>query len=171
MIRRLPKHVPSLELMLNDLSNPSPEALAKAMGVARTTVYRWLRKGEAPRPVMLALFWITRWGVSDVHCAAHNDAVHQAQLAAMYRSRVEELEAKLEHMERIGDFGAANDPMAIARRRAPALPVIAVPGEAPPASNANRKKTAAQKRAELVEQRLAKRAEGPPKPFDFLRTG
>lgn len=129
MIRRLPKHVPSLELMLNDLSNPSPEALAKALGVTRSTVYRWLKQGEAPRPVMLALFWITRWGVSDIHCAAHNDAVNQAQLAAMYRSRVEVLEAKLERMGRIGDFGAANDPAQEVLRHPPKLPVVAVPGE------------------------------------------
>ena len=67
---RIPKYLPPLSLMLDDLGNPRPEAIAKTMGGTRSTVYRWLREDNAPRPVLLALFWLTNWGVSQINCAA-----------------------------------------------------------------------------------------------------
>jgi predicted DNA-binding transcriptional regulator AlpA len=172
------QHTPDLNTMLADLGNPNVRQLGRALGVSPSTAARWIKAGHAPRPVMLALFWLTRWGVSQINCQAHNDALLQSQLAACYRSQLEEAGArlkaaqdKLDHLSRIGDFGAANDPMPNVRRHVPALPVIAVPGEQPAPKAAPRKKTASQKRAELAAQRLEKRAEGPARPFDFLRAG
>lgn len=172
------QHTPDLPTMLADLGNPNVRQLGRALGVSPTTAARWIKAGHAPRPAMLALFWLTRWGVSQIHCQAHNDALQQAQIAANYLSQLKEAgaqlmvaQAKLDHLGRIGDFGAANDPMPNVRRHVPALPVIAVPGEPQPAPKATRKKTASQKRAGLAAQRLAKRAEAPPRPFDFLRAG
>ena len=64
----------------------------------------------APRPVMLALFWITRWGHHAVHCDAHNDAVTQAQIARNREDENRRLKAQLDLVGRIADFGSANDP-------------------------------------------------------------
>lgn len=170
------QHTPDLHTMLADLGSPNVRQLGKALGVSPSTAARWIKTGEAPRPAMLALFWLTRWGVSQINCQAQNDAIHQAQLAACYRGQLEEAcarlmeaQAKLEHLSRIGHFGAANDPMHHARALVPVLPMITVPGEPQQPPKAQRKKTASQKRAELAAQRLAQRAEGPPRPFDFLR--
>lgn len=172
MLHRIPRHIPQLSMMLADLGSPSAVQIAKALGVDKGTAYRWIRNDKAPYPVLLALFWLTRWGVSQVHCEAHNDALRQAQLAACYRAQLEDALAKLDHLGRIGDFGAANDPTPEVLRRAAVLPLLAKLGEpqaAPVEPKKPRKKTASQQRAELAKQRLAKRAADEPKPFDFLR--
>jgi hypothetical protein len=60
--------------MLDDLGGRDVEQIAKHLGVSTRTVKRWRSKDHAPRAVMLALFWQTRWGVSAINCAAENDA-------------------------------------------------------------------------------------------------
>lgn len=140
MLCRLPSYVPPLSTLLADIGSPSPAQLAKALHVSRRTVARWIAADDAPHAVLLSVFWLTRWGVSMVHCQAHNDALLQAAIAdnaahqlkeleARRAAEVAELSAKLERMGRLGDFGAANDPLPQVRRTVPALPVIAVPGE------------------------------------------
>lgn len=183
MLNRLPKQMPSLEMMLADIGNPRPDQLAKALGVSVKTIYRWKQEEEAPRVAMLALFFVTQWGRGQVHCDAHNDALQQAQIAACYRSQLKEMQAQLKetqaqlvHLGRIGDFGAANDPSPEVMYRIPALPMLAILGDPVPAAPAakpkrSRKKTASQKRAALASRRLTKRAEGEAEPFDFLRVG
>jgi hypothetical protein len=69
-----------------------------------------MRADAAPRPVMLALFYVSRWGASDVNShAAHAATVHAAHAAALQR-QLDELRAELARLARLGDFGAANDP-------------------------------------------------------------
>lgn len=110
MLRRLPMHMPALSLMLEDIGKPAPEALARALDVSVTTVRRWIAEDQAPQPVLLALYWITKWGASAVDANAHNDAVASAGLARALRSEVDALRARLEKFGRIADFGSANDP-------------------------------------------------------------
>lgn len=62
MLSKLPKHTPPLGVMLADLGNPHPLHIARALGVNERTVRRWVSSDQAPRPVLLALFWLTRWG-------------------------------------------------------------------------------------------------------------
>lgn len=62
MLNRLPKAVPPLGVMVRDIGNPHPRELARALGVSTRTVYHWLKQDDAPRPVMLSIFWVTRWG-------------------------------------------------------------------------------------------------------------
>jgi predicted DNA-binding transcriptional regulator AlpA len=132
--------MPPLEVMLHDIGNPKPAEVAQALRVHRRTVERWIQDGNAPRPVMLALFWLTRWGMSSVECETFNLALMHAGAAALaqqqlkeaqarHAAEVEELELKLQRLGRIGDFGAANDPAPEVRHAVPALPVIAVPGQ------------------------------------------
>lgn len=62
MLYRLPKAMPPLCAMVDDIGNPHPRDLARALGVSTRTVYHWLKHDNAPRPVLLSLFWVTRWG-------------------------------------------------------------------------------------------------------------
>jgi hypothetical protein len=109
-LRRLPKAMPPLSMMLDDIGNPPPDALAAAFDVSETTARRWLSDERAPLAVQLALFWLTKWGVSQVDATAHNDAAMAAQRAASLRREVESLREVLAKVGRIADFGSANDP-------------------------------------------------------------
>ena len=110
MLILVPKYVPPLSMMLADMANPKPRELARALGVTERTVHRWMRADHAPRAVMLALFWLTRWGQSAVDCHAYNSATLSAAVAASLTREVETLNAKVARLARLGDFGAANDP-------------------------------------------------------------
>ena len=90
-IEQMPRTVPVWDAILEDLGRPPPARLARVLGVGRTTVYRWNAAGHAPRPVLLALFWLTRWGRSAVNTQAVNDAVMAVQLAHLSQISVDNL--------------------------------------------------------------------------------
>lgn len=110
MLARLPSHLPPFADILSDIGQPRPAILARALHVHERTVRRWIQLGEAPYPAMLALYWLTRWGQSLVDATAVNDARLHVQIAECLRREVEMLRARIARLERIGDFGAANDP-------------------------------------------------------------
>lgn len=106
-----PRVMPSLAAIVADLGSPTADDLAAFLGVSSRTVARWLARGHAPRPAALALFWLTRWGRSQVECSAVNDArlAHaqaRAQLAQAQRA-ADQLRAVLA----VADFGSANAPI------------------------------------------------------------
>ncbi len=104
-----PAGLPPLSLILADLGQPTPQAIATALGVSVAAARRWVRDDCAPRTVLLSLFWLTRWGRSDVHCRAENDARMQAGLARCLAEQVKAHEDRLGRLLRIADFGCAND--------------------------------------------------------------
>lgn len=106
----LPRSTPPLDVMLADLGSPNAVEIAKTLDVTGSTVYRWRKQGEAPRAAMLALFYATKWGRSQVHAQAHNDAVLQAHIARNLLERLDAAERKLAKLGQIGEFGSANDP-------------------------------------------------------------
>jgi predicted DNA-binding transcriptional regulator AlpA len=117
MLSRLPKAMPTLAEMMHDCGNVKPEELAKALGVSVRTVYRWLEVGNTPRPAMLALFWLTRWGMSATNAEVHNLATLHMGLSRSLRSELDQaqqqikaLQGQIQHLGRLGDFGSANDP-------------------------------------------------------------
>jgi hypothetical protein len=110
MLNRLPRQMPPLKAMLADIGCPSVKDIARALQVHETTVRKWLREDHAPHPVMLAVFWLTRWGVSAIDCEAHNAAVMSAGMARCRLEQIEKLETKILKLAQIGDFGSANDP-------------------------------------------------------------
>ena len=110
MLARLPKATPPLSIMLEDIGSPSAEGLAGAFGVTPKTAQGWIGADHAPLPVLLALFWLTKWGTSEVHARAHNDAVMAGMEANRLRKELEEVQALLAVVGRIADFGSANDP-------------------------------------------------------------
>lgn len=97
-------------MMLNDLGNPSPQRLAQALGVSTRTVQRWLAADQAPRAVLLAVFWSTRWGRSTIDADAHNSAAQALGLADCLRRENEALRRELARVVSLGDFGSANAP-------------------------------------------------------------
>lgn len=89
-IMQLPKFVPPWDALMEDLGHPKPELVARALGVGRSTVYRWHSGTRPPRVATLAVFWLTRWGRSEIDVRATNDALLSLQLA---RSLTDELAA------------------------------------------------------------------------------
>ena len=126
MLNRLPTPVqcPQLSQILDDLGRPSPRLLAKALGVTPATVTRWIRDESAPRPVLLSLFWLTRWGMSLVDAEAVNSARMHASMAAILRAEVERLQRELARVVAAGNFGCANDPTT---ETLPRLPAVVLP--------------------------------------------
>lgn len=112
MLNRLPSPVqcPTLGQILDDLGRPDAKRLAKALGTSQASIYRWIANDQAPRPVMLALFWLTRWGMSIVDAEAVNDARMKAALARCLQTENDRLRYELSRVLAVGDFGAANDP-------------------------------------------------------------
>lgn len=111
MLHLIPRHVPPLSIMLDDIGRPAPAALAKTLHVHERTVRRWMATDRAPRPVQLTLFWLTRWGQGEVNARAVNDARLYAGLVGALRDEKTKAEHQVHRLLKIGDFGSANDPM------------------------------------------------------------
>lgn len=101
MLNRIPRAVPALSVLLDDLGRPHPTSLARLLDVDARTVRRWIRADSAPRPVILALFWLTRWGQDEIDAELSDRAAllgrladAQAHQVLRLRHRVEELEAR-----------------------------------------------------------------------------
>lgn len=120
MLRRLPQSMPALSIMLQDIGNPNTQQLAAAFKVHVRSVQRWISEDKAPQAVLMAIFWITRWGASAADANAHNDAVMSTVLANSREAEVTMLQAQIAHVERLADFGSANDPLPTVKARPPA---------------------------------------------------
>lgn len=73
MLNRLPKEPGSFaEIEVDIGTNPADAPqLARALGVSERTIWRWRRSG-APRVARLALWWLTRNGLSTWDAEAFN---------------------------------------------------------------------------------------------------
>lgn len=80
---RSPSHagLPALQTMLEDIALPLRQ-VARHLGIKESTLATYKRRGQAPRSIMLALFWETKWGRS----AADTEAVNWGALH--YRSHM-----------------------------------------------------------------------------------
>jgi predicted DNA-binding transcriptional regulator AlpA len=110
-IDHAPPSLPIWHTILEDLGNPPAKRVARVLGIGRRTVYRYHQTGRAPRPVLLALFWLTRWGRSSVHTQATNDALMACSLVRSLNDRIAELAGQLQHLQLVGRFGSANAPL------------------------------------------------------------
>ena len=106
-----PKALPLWQLVLDDLGRPPAHRIARTLGVSERTVYRWNHGGRPPRMALLALFWLTRWGRSEVDTRATNDAILAVSYLRSLKDRVRELEVDLAHVLALSDTGAANGPL------------------------------------------------------------
>lgn len=110
-LHHAPVALPNWQAILDDLGNPHPKRVARALGVGVRTVYRWNQAQRAPRLACLALFWLTRWGRSIVDSQAVNDCRMAVGYANALESRVTELERQLYNVMALSATGAANDPV------------------------------------------------------------
>jgi hypothetical protein len=72
MLYQIPRKLPAFGLIYTDLGRPHPSNIAAALGVDESTVRRWIKAGDAPRPALLALFWVTQWGASQLDAELFN---------------------------------------------------------------------------------------------------
>lgn len=127
MLCRLPTATPSLSAMLADIGSPAVQPLAKAMGFTVPTAKKWIENDDAPLAVKLALFWITQWGAKAIDAQAHNDAVMYYGLAKSSARQVTDLQGQIEHVERLADFGSANDPLPTVKSSQPSRRLVIPP--------------------------------------------
>lgn len=102
--------------MLNDI-NEKPEIIAKALGVSLSTVYRWSSQDKAPKTAKMAVYWITRWGQSEIDAEMWNTAQAYRGLAESLQREIALLKEQIASMGRIGQYGCANDPGPHIKRR------------------------------------------------------
>ena len=122
MLNRLPRQLPALPDMLADIGHPTPRAIGRALGVTERTARRWMATGQAPRPALLALFWVTSWGMSATDAEAHQAAALHAARADALARETRALQADLARVLALSDTGAANAPTWRARPLALVLP-------------------------------------------------
>jgi hypothetical protein len=111
MLHQFPEYLPPLSVLLADIGNPNARRLALALNVTPRTAQRWISADDAPRPVLLALFWITRYGRSAVNARAENDAQVYRAMLVEHRRETERRTRDVQRLLAVGDFGTANDPL------------------------------------------------------------
>ena len=110
-IEQAPASLPLWQLIMEDLNHPPPRRVARVLGISERTVYRYNSLGDAPRPCLMSLYWLTRWGRSSVHAQATNDAIVACGYVSALRSQVQRLEGQVAHLLALGQSGAANQPL------------------------------------------------------------
>lgn len=109
----LPARLPTWAQTVADLGDPHPTNLGRALGVDVRTVRRWHASQDAPRPVLLSLYWLTQWGQSQLDADQFNRAQTLQGLAdaqalelALMRSQVAAYHA-ISHARRLPSDQAA----------------------------------------------------------------
>ena len=96
--------------MLRDVP-AGPGQLARHLDLSTRTLERYTTAGQAPRAVMLALFWETRWGISQADTTAANQAACYYSLAQSLKRENDRLRADLQRVQALGLYGSANAPL------------------------------------------------------------
>lgn len=104
--------LPGLAVMLADLPANQQE-IARHLGITPRTLQRYKETGSAPRAVMLALFWETRWGRSAADCEAANWGAMHYRNAMVERRTNQALRRQIEALraDLAARHGAANEPI------------------------------------------------------------
>lgn len=111
MLNRCPAYLPPLSMLLDDIGSPSSRQVAKTLGVELDQVRTWRELDDAPRPVCLSLYWLTRWGQSSVDCEAVNSAQLHIAIAKSVQRELDQVRLELVRLLAIADFGCANSPI------------------------------------------------------------
>lgn len=95
--------------MLEDIAKTDAE-VAKWLGISVETLRRYKKAEQAPRAVMHALFFQTKWGLGQFDAEMHNSLMYANAEIAELRKRCAALEEIIEKLEAQADTGAANAP-------------------------------------------------------------
>ena len=111
---RAPGHagLPTFQTLLDDV--PAPLAVtARHLGISVNTLRRYKRENSAPRAIMLAVFWESRWGISAIDADAFNSVtVYRAETQGLKRqvNRMAGIIWRLENEREIYQDMPANSP-------------------------------------------------------------
>ena len=86
-----PRMLPPLELLISDIPLRKTQ-IANHLGITTRTLENYLKKQNAPRSVLLALYWETRWGKSHISAETTNYAQMNAALASSTKKCNEQLQ-------------------------------------------------------------------------------
>lgn len=103
-------NVPPFSFLLGAMPG-TPAQVARHLGVSARTLARWRAADQAPRAVMLALFFESRWGLSAVNAHAVNDSRIAYGLVGALERENATLRARIARLDRLGGFGSANGPL------------------------------------------------------------
>lgn len=110
----IPSQLPELQHLLHDLGQPSVRELARYFHVSQRTVRRWISTQNAPRAVMIALFWSSSYGLSALDCELYNSFTMHKLLSESLRRQNATLSLRIARLEKIGRFDSANAPDLVA---------------------------------------------------------
>lgn len=105
--------LPAINVMLADLP-ANYKQVARHLGITLQTLKKYVKADGAPRAVMLAIFWETRWGRSAADTEAANWGAMYYRQAKGFERQVEALKKQIETLEleiSLGGHGAANSPI------------------------------------------------------------
>lgn len=104
--------LPSFQTMLQDLP-ATPAQVARHLDLTPRTLQRYLAEAQAPRAVMLALFWETKWGRQWADAEAANWGALYFQRAAIMERQNVALRRQITALETAlaESHGAANSPV------------------------------------------------------------
>lgn len=107
-----PAGLPSFSTMLQDLPG-TPAQVARYLGLSARTLQRYAAENQAPRAIMLALFWETRWGRSAADVEAANWAALHFRRAELAERQIVALRRQILMLEAAAAaaYGAANGPL------------------------------------------------------------
>ena len=104
---------PHLLTMLDNIASTDAE-IAKFLEITPQTLRKYRQKGQAPRSVMLALFWETVWGQSAANCHAVNNARLNFTKNVMLQRQIQQMQKQIDRLQTELDksaTGAANSPV------------------------------------------------------------
>lgn len=108
-----PAQLPHLQSLLDNIP-ASEHEIARLLDVTVPTLRKYKAKGQAPRTVMLALFWESTWGRQTADVTAANHAAQYFALAQALKRENQKLVNQLLTLERElmqSNAGAANSPI------------------------------------------------------------
>lgn len=105
--------LPALQTLLDDIP-ATPQKIADHLGISLATLRNYIKSGQAPRAVMLALFWESRWGRSAADTEAANyGAIYYRKAMGLKRQNealLRQIGVLESELARAGS-GAANAPI------------------------------------------------------------
>ena len=104
--------LPHIVTMLDDI-HATPAQLARHLDIKESTLATYRRRGGAPRAVMLALFWDTKWGRSAADVDSFNHATYAVSEARALREHLGRMAGiiwQLENERESSSVTASNSP-------------------------------------------------------------